>query len=126
MSAEICREHGISQGLYYYNSDKEVIFVSDNESQPTNRRFMEGCRVLGIKQVFTSYNNPRWNANTERYFRRYKEEVVWPVEEMSYSELVAKTEEYGRFYNNEYPHSALSYKSLREAYEEYIRLTKVA
>lgn len=28
---EFCREQGISQSLYY-NSDKEVIIVSDNES----------------------------------------------------------------------------------------------
>lgn len=52
---------------------------------------MERCRVLEIKQVFTSYSNPKGNANTERYFGKYKE-VVCPVEEMSYSELVTETE----------------------------------
>lgn len=85
---------------------EEVVLVSDNGSQPTSRRFMEECKVLGIKQVFTSYNNPKGNANTERYFRTYKEEVVWPVKEMSCFELITKTEEYKRFYNNEI-HTAL-------------------
>jgi putative transposase len=78
---------------------------------------MEECKILGIRQIFTSYNNPKGNANTERYLRMYKEEVVWPVEEMSYSELVARTKEYEKFYNRKYPHSALKYKSPREVYE---------
>lgn len=55
---------------------------------------MEECGVLEIKRVFTRYNNPKGNANMERYFRTYKEEVVWPVEEMSYSELVLGTKEH--------------------------------
>ncbi|ACJ75342.1 integrase, catalytic region [Thermosipho africanus TCF52B] len=105
---------------------REVILVSDNGTQPTSRRFMEECKILGIKQIFTSYNNPKGNANTERYFRTYKEEVVWPVEEMSYSELVARTKEYEEFYNSKYPHSALKYRSPREVYEEYLSFTKVS
>lgn len=49
---------------------------------------MQECKILGIQQIFTSYNNERGNANIERYLRTYKEEVVWSVEEMSYSELI--------------------------------------
>ena len=105
---------------------KGVILVSDNGSQPTSRRFMQECKILGIQQIFTSYNNERGNANIERYLRTYKEEVVWSVEEMSYSELVVKTKKYEKFYNSRYPHSALKYRSLREVYEEYLNYTKVS
>ncbi|MBU0661723.1 DDE-type integrase/transposase/recombinase, partial [Patescibacteria group bacterium] len=38
--------------------------MSDNGSQPTGKSFMNGCKTLGIDQAFTSYNNPKGNANT--------------------------------------------------------------
>ena len=79
---------------------------------------MEECKVLGIKQIFTSYNNPKGNAETERYFRTYKEEVVWPEGEMTLEELIRMTKEFEIFYNEEYPHSALGYKSPKEYYNE--------
>jgi len=37
--------------------DERVILVSDNGSQPTSTKFLKECAVLGIKQIFTSYNN---------------------------------------------------------------------
>jgi len=50
---------------------------SGQQRQSTNgKKFLKECAVLGIKQIFTSYNNPKGNANTERYFRTYKEEVA--------------------------------------------------
>ena len=79
---------------------------------------MEECKVLGIKQVFTSFNNPKGNAETERYFRTYKEEVVWPEGEMRLEELIRRAKEFEIFYNEEYPHSALGYKSPKEYYNE--------
>ncbi|MDI3546024.1 MAG: hypothetical protein PWP02_1006 [Thermosipho sp. (in: thermotogales)] len=33
---------------------------------------MEECKVLGIKQILTSYNNLKVNADIERYFGTYK------------------------------------------------------
>jgi len=105
--------------------EKEVILVSDNGSQPTSRKFLEECSVLGIKQVFTSYNNPKGNANTERYFRTYKEEVAW-VLDTSYEELVERTKAFEKFYNEEYPHSTLGYKSPKEVFEENLSLHKIA
>jgi putative transposase len=35
------------------------------ENQSTSRKFLEECIVLRIKQIFTSYNNLKGNANTE-------------------------------------------------------------
>ena len=33
--------------------------------------------IVGIQQVFTSYSNPKGNANTERWFRTLKEDCIW-------------------------------------------------
>lgn len=43
--------------------------VSDNGSQPTSLKFMKACFGLEITQVFTSYSNPKGNAETERMIR---------------------------------------------------------
>jgi putative transposase len=46
-----------------------LFLMSDNGSQPTSVSFMKTCRSLDINQAFTSYNNPKGNADTERMFR---------------------------------------------------------
>jgi len=51
--------------------------MSDNGSQPTSVAFMKVCRRLDIDQAFTSYGNPKGNADTERVFRTMKEELLW-------------------------------------------------
>ena len=43
--------------------------MSDNGSQPTALSFIKACSGLGINQAFTSYNNPKGNANAERMMR---------------------------------------------------------
>jgi len=40
--------------------------MSDNGSQPTGKTFLKECEILNIQQAFTSYNNPKGNANIER------------------------------------------------------------
>ena len=51
--------------------------ISDNGSQPTATSFMRDMATLGIEQIFTSYDNPKGNADTERVIRTIKEEVIW-------------------------------------------------
>ena len=51
--------------------------MSDNGCQPTSTAFMQVCSNLGIQQAFTSYNNPKGNADTERVRRTLKEECLW-------------------------------------------------
>jgi transposase InsO family protein len=55
----------------------ELKRVSYNGSQPTATRFMTAMGMLGIEQVFTSYDNPKGNAETERLMRTTKEELIW-------------------------------------------------
>jgi transposase InsO family protein len=45
--------------------DEGIQLVSDNGCQPTSLAFHKYCCHTGIEQVFTSYNNPKGNAETE-------------------------------------------------------------
>ena len=57
--------------------DNGLKLVNNNGSQPTSCSFMQDMATLGVEQIFTSYNNPKGNADTERMMRTIKEEVVW-------------------------------------------------
>jgi transposase InsO family protein len=48
---------------------------------------MKATSLMGIEQIFTSYNNPKGNADTERVFRTLKEEIVWTREFKAYRSL---------------------------------------
>ena len=50
------------------SNDKPKL-VSDNGCQPTSERYMKTCSDLKIKQIFTTWNNPKGNADTERVIR---------------------------------------------------------
>jgi putative transposase len=88
-----------------------LFLMSDNGSQPTSVSFMKACRALDINQAFTSYNNPRGNADTERMFRTMKEELLWLREWTSPFELADALGKWITYYNGNYLHSALRYKS---------------
>lgn len=45
---------------------------------------MAACRALDVKQIFTSYNNPKGNADTERVIKTLKEDLIWPREWSGY------------------------------------------
>ena len=94
--------------------------MSDNGSQPTSIGFMQNCRALDIHQAFTSYNNPKGNADTERVFRTMKEELLWLREWTSPFELADALKEWVEYYNNEYLHSSLGYKSPKQFEEDYL------
>jgi transposase InsO family protein len=100
------REHGLC-------------LMSDNGSQPTSVGFMKACREMGIKQTFTSYNNPKGNADTERIFRTMKEELLWLREWHSPFELADALGKWVESYNHFYLHSALDYKSPVKFEKEY-------
>jgi putative transposase len=89
--------------------------ISDNGSQPTASSFMRDMATLGIEQIFTSYDNPKGNAETERVMRTIKEEIIWLNEFASFEEAKEKI---GRWiqedYNKLYVHSQLGYMSPEE------------
>jgi transposase InsO family protein len=89
--------------------------VSDNGSQPTSVAFMRGTAELGINQIFTSYNNPKGNADTERMIQTIKQEVIWVNEFKGYEEARAKFEHWvANDYNQLYLYKKLGYRSPEE------------
>ena len=86
-----------------------LFLISDNGSQPTSRKFMQACSVMEIKQIFTSYNNPKGNAETERVIRAIKEDLVWIKEFYCPFEFEQALKQWIEDYNTDYPHSALNY-----------------
>jgi putative transposase len=89
--------------------------VSDNGSQPTSTSFMREMSALEIEQIFTSYNNPKGNADTERMMRTVKEEVLWLDEFSSFEEAKERIDAWLRVdYNKLYVHSSLGYRSPEE------------
>lgn len=96
-----------------------VKLVSDNGCQPTSTGFMKACHYLGIEQIFTSYNNPKGNAETERMMRTLKEELLWLREWESINEAQRALDQWIHSYNESYLHSAHGYRSPKWAEENY-------
>ena len=88
---------------------KGLSLVSDNGCQPTSAYYMSACSTLGIEQIFTSYNNPKGNADTERMIRTMKEELIWSNELQSFEQLRLSLAAWVREYNSRYLHSSLGY-----------------
>jgi len=95
--------------------------ISDNGSQPTSLSFMKTCSNLDIKQIFTSYNNPKGNADTERMIRTMKEELFWLREWENERELSIELDRWVEYYNRNYLHSALGFKTPSQKESEFYR-----
>ena len=74
---------------------------------------------MDIKQVFTSYNNPKGNADTERMIRMLKEECLWLKEWQNPFELINDFKNWAEDFNTSYLHSALGYKTPQQKETEY-------
>jgi len=81
---------------------------------------MKACSELKIKQIFTTWNNPKGNADTERLFRTLKEDLVWPNEWTSPFQLQAALDAWVVAYNTDFPHQALRYKTPAQFFVDFI------
>ena len=72
---------------------------------------MKACRTLDIHQVFTSYNNPKGNADTERMIRTLKEECLWLKEWQNPFEFMNDFKGWAEDFNTSYLHSTMGYKT---------------
>ena len=106
-------------GRKYLNYEFNI--MSDNGSQPTSVKFMSACGVMGINQAFTSYNNPKGNADTERFIRTMKEELLWLNEYGGLNEIKQNLDDWALYYNNSYLHSSLKYKTPIQAQQIYYK-----
>jgi putative transposase len=96
-----------------------LALMSDNGCQPTSTAFMQACGSLGIQQAFTSYNNPKGNADTERMMRTLKEECLWLQEWTCPFTLASMLKTWVDDDNEQDLHSALGYKSPRQFERDY-------
>jgi transposase InsO family protein len=112
----VCRQYqmGIKQ-----ESQWQLNLMSDNGSQPTSVSFMREVSELGISQTFTSYNNPKGNADTERLIRTLKEELIWLREWRTVDEVATAIKKYVEYFNENYLHSAIDYKTPNSFEQEW-------
>jgi putative transposase len=101
--------------------DQGVSLMSNHGGQPTAITVMEACRTLGMRQAFTSDNNPKGNADTERVMRTLKEECLWLHEWSSPFELSRALETWITYDNEQYLHSSLDYRTPWQVELEYQR-----
>ncbi|MBU0701168.1 DDE-type integrase/transposase/recombinase, partial [bacterium] len=102
---------------------EKINLMSDNGSQPTSKSFIKECAVLGINQAFTSYNNPKGNANTERMMRTIKEELIWLSDWKTLKETQEAIAQWiDDDYNTSYVHSAIGYMSPAEFENNCIKI----
>ncbi len=98
---------------------KGLALMSDNGCQPTSVAFMKACRTLEIHQAFTSYSNPKGNADTERVMRTLKEECLWLHEWTCPFQLAQALADWISYYNEHYLHSALAYRTPAQCERDY-------
>ena len=99
--------------------EQQIHLMSDNGSQPTSLAFMKACGILGVQQAFTSYNNPKGNADTERIMRTLKEELVWLQEWRDPFELSAALDNWIENYNETWLHASLGYRTPNQVRNAY-------
>lgn len=87
----------------------QLKLITDNGCQPTSTKFIKACGTLGVAQIFTSFCNPKGNADTERVMRTIKEDLVWPYEWSSMLEFKAALEKWIDDYNHDFPHMSLGW-----------------
>jgi putative transposase len=90
---------------------KGLSLMSENGGGPTSVAFMAACSTLEIHQALTSYNNPKGNADTERFMRTLKEEYLWLQEWPCRVKLINGFAHWVAYDNEHYLHSSLGYQT---------------
>jgi len=98
---------------------KEQLFlISDNGCQPTSQRFMQNCSLLGLKQIFTTWSNPKGNSDTERVMRTIKEDLVWCYDWDNPFEFEIALNQWIERYNTDFPHQSLNNMTPNQFFKE--------
>ena len=106
-------------GIREYLKNNELFLISDNGCQPTSQRFMMSCSLLGIKQIFTTWSNPKGNSDTERVMRTLKEDLVWTYDWDNPFAFAEALHKWIGDYNTDYPHQALNNMTPRQYYDSF-------
>jgi putative transposase len=91
----------------------------DNGCQPTSRSFQEAMQHLEIEPEWTGYNSPKQNAHVERVIGTLKADWIWLEECDTFTEAHELVSRAVTEYNEEHPHSSLSYLSPEEFKRAY-------
>ncbi len=75
--------------------------------------------------AFTAYANPKGNADTERLIRTIKEELCWLREWSSVAELAVEMEKFVEYFNDNYLHSAIGYKTPNDFENEWFKNNQI-
>ncbi len=86
-----------------------VNLISDNRSQPANLRHKKKCARLDINQIFTTWSNPKANADTKGVIRRIKKNLIWPNHWKNPFDFADALTKWIENYNTYQPHQALNY-----------------
>ena len=81
---------------------------------------MKGCSILGIKQIFTSWSNPKGNADTERVMRTLKEDLVWCYDWDNPFDFEKALKKWVDDYNRDFPHQSLKNMTPEQFYQRSI------
>jgi len=98
----------------------DLHLISDNGCQPTSGRFRLNCSLAGIKQIFTTWSNPKGNSDTERVLRTLKEDLVWTYDWDNPFSFAEELDNWIKRYNTDYPHQALMFKTPEEFHKSWI------
>lgn len=107
-AVEMAVDQRFSNGIREHLKDQTLFLISDNGCQPTSQRFMMNCSLLGIKQIFTTWANPKGNSDTERVLRTLKEDLVWTYDWDNPFSFAEELNLWIERYNTDYPHQALN------------------
>ena len=99
--------------------------VTDNGCQPTSQSFMKNCATLGIKQIFTTWCNPKGNADTERVMRTLKEDLVWTRDWDNPFAFETALGKWIDSYNSDFPHQALNYLTPEQKKQQFNQLNSI-
>lgn len=78
---------------------------------------MIACSVLGVRQIFTSFNNPKRNADAKYIFKNIEKRSNMVVCE-TYAEVEEALTKWIRSYNEDFLHSARGHKTPEESGKE--------
>jgi transposase InsO family protein len=110
-------------GIYAKKGKPKLI--SDNGCQPTSGAYIKACSQLNIKQIFTTWNNPKGNADTERVFRTLKEDLVWTHDWQLPFQFQQDFDQWVNDYNTDFLHQALAYKTPAQAMLAFANRKKI-
>ena len=118
-AVEMAINNRFPNGIREHLNDQTLFLISDNGCQPTSQRFMMNCSLLGIKQIFTTWSNPKGNSDTERVLRTLKEDLVWTYDWDNPFTFAEGLDMWIECYNSDYPHQALNNMTPKQYFETF-------